>query len=79
MIVRVVIAADVSVVEMDVPMRRLQKTLLKMKRRNLIVTGHPGTGKTALVLEFARRLLTDDPSIDPRLRDRDIFELLGFD
>ncbi|MCJ7725454.1 MAG: AAA family ATPase, partial [Acidimicrobiia bacterium] len=64
-----------SVVEMDTEMRRLQKTLLKMKRRNLIVTGHPGTGKTALIYEFARRLLIGDPSIDPRLRSRDIFEL----
>ena len=32
-----------SVVEMGAQMRRLQKTLLKMKRHNLIVTGHPGT------------------------------------
>lgn len=64
-----------SVVEMDVEMRRLQKTLVKRKRCNLIVTGHPGTGKTALVYEFARRLLINDESIDPRLRDRDIFEL----
>jgi ATP-dependent Clp protease ATP-binding subunit ClpA len=64
-----------SVVEMDVEMRRLQKTLLKMKRRNLIVTGHPGTGKTALIYEFARRLLSNDETIDPRLRDRDLFEL----
>ncbi|MBU1492787.1 MAG: hypothetical protein KJ956_02330, partial [Actinobacteria bacterium] len=59
-----------SVVEMDTEMCRLQKTLLKMKRRNLIVTGQPGTGKTALVYEFARRLLIGDPSIDPRLRSR---------
>ncbi|MCB2222722.1 MAG: AAA family ATPase [Actinobacteria bacterium] len=64
-----------SVVEMDVELRRLQKTLLKMKRRNVIVTGHPGTGKTALVLEFARRLLIGDETIDPRLRDCDVFEL----
>jgi len=64
-----------SVVEMDAQMRRLQKTLLKMKRHNLIVTGHPGTGKTALIYEFARLLLLRDEAIDPRLRDRDIFEL----
>jgi len=64
-----------SVVEMNAQLRRMQKTLLKMKRRNLIVTGHPGTGKTALIYEFARLLLLGDESIDPRLRDRDIFEL----
>ncbi len=64
-----------SVVEMHAQMRRMQKTLLKMKRHNLIVTGHPGTGKTALIYEFARLLLLGDESIDPRLRDRDVFEL----
>jgi len=64
-----------SVVEMGAQMRRLQKTLVKMKRHNLIVTGHPGTGKTALIYEFARLLLLQDESIDPRLRDRDLFEL----
>ncbi len=64
-----------GVVEMDVPMRRLQKTLLKMKRRNLLVVGHPGTGKTALIHEFARGLLVGDPTVDSRLRDHDVFEL----
>jgi ATP-dependent Clp protease ATP-binding subunit ClpA len=64
-----------SIVEMDTLLRRLQKTLVKMKRRNVIVTGHPGTGKTAVVYEFARRLAEGHPSIVPMLRDRDIFEL----
>jgi ATP-dependent Clp protease ATP-binding subunit ClpA len=64
-----------SIVQMDAQLRRLQKTLVKMKRRNVIVIGPAGTGKTALVHEFARRLTDGHPSIAPMLRDRDIFEL----
>ncbi|MFH1330150.1 MAG: AAA family ATPase [Actinomycetota bacterium] len=64
-----------SIVQMDTQLRRLQKTLVKMKRRNVIVIGPAGTGKTALVYEFARRLTDGHPSIAPMLRDRDIFEL----
>jgi ATP-dependent Clp protease ATP-binding subunit ClpA len=64
-----------SIVQMDQQLRRLQKTLVKMKRRNVIVIGPAGSGKTALVYEFARRLAEGHPSIAPMLRDRDIFEL----
>jgi len=60
---------------MDTQLRRLQKSLVKMKRRNVIIIGPAGTGKTALVYEFARRLADGHPAIAPMLRDRDIFEL----
>jgi ATP-dependent Clp protease ATP-binding subunit ClpA len=55
--------------------RKLVTTLSKMKRRNVIIVGHPGTGKTALVYELARRMQAADPSLPERLRDLDIFEL----
>ncbi len=64
-----------SIVQMDKQLRRLQKSLVKMKRRNVIVIGPAGTGKTALVYEFARRLADGHSSVAPMLRDRDIFEL----
>ncbi|MCJ7628157.1 MAG: AAA family ATPase, partial [Longimicrobiales bacterium] len=40
-----------------------------------LVIGLPGTGKSALVYEFARLLVTRDSSVPERLRDHDIFEL----
>lgn len=60
---------------MDRYVRALQKNLLKMRRPSVIVIGQPGTGKTALVYEFARMIVEEDPAIVPRLRDRDVFEL----
>ena len=54
---------------------QLQKNLIKMRRPSVIVIGQPGTGKTALVYEFASRISSQDPSIAPALRDRDVFEL----
>jgi len=64
-----------GIVELEAPLRALVRTLSKMKRRNALVIGFPGTGKTALVYELARRLVEGHPSIPPRLRDLDIFEL----
>jgi len=64
-----------GIVEMDRYLRGLQKSLIKMRRPNVIIIGQPGTGKTALVYEFARRIVTGDPSVAPALRGRDIFEL----
>jgi ATP-dependent Clp protease ATP-binding subunit ClpA len=64
-----------GIVEMDRYLRSLQKNLMKMRRPNIIIIGQPGTGKTALVYEFARRIVTGDASVTPGLRDRDIFEL----
>lgn len=60
---------------MDRYIRALQKNLLKMRRPSVIVIGPPGTGKTALVHEFARLIVEGDPSIVPSLRERDVFEL----
>jgi ATP-dependent Clp protease ATP-binding subunit ClpA len=46
-----------------------------MRRPSVIVIGQPGTGKTALVYEFARLIVERDPALAPGLRDRDVFEL----
>jgi ATP-dependent Clp protease ATP-binding subunit ClpA len=62
-------------VQMERYVRALQMNLIKMRRPNVIIIGQPGTGKTALVYEFARRIVTGDQSVVPALRDRDIFEL----
>jgi ATP-dependent Clp protease ATP-binding subunit ClpA len=64
-----------GVVEMEKPLRSLIRTLSRMRRRNAIIIGHPGTGKSALVYELARRLVREDKSIPARLRDHDVFEL----
>jgi len=64
-----------GVMRMDRYVRALQKNLLKMRRPSVIVIGQPGTGKTALVFEFARMIVEEDPAIVPSLRDRDVFEL----
>jgi ATP-dependent Clp protease ATP-binding subunit ClpA len=64
-----------GMVEMEKPLRSLIRTLSKMRRRNAMVIGHAGTGKSALVYEFARRLFRRDESIPRRLRDLDVFEL----
>ena len=56
-------------------LQALQKSLLKMRRPSVIVIGQPGTGKTALVYEFARMIVEGDPALAPALRDRDVFEL----
>jgi ATP-dependent Clp protease ATP-binding subunit ClpA len=61
---------------MDKPLASLVRSLSKMKRRNVIIIGHPGTGKSALVRELARRMLRGDESIPEPLRDKDIFELV---
>lgn len=64
-----------GIVEMDKPMRSLIRVLSKMRRRNAMVIGHAGTGKSALIHEFSRRLVRGDESIPARLRDLDVFEL----
>ncbi len=61
--------------ELEGPLEALAMTLSKMKRRNAIVIGYPGTGKTALIYELARRIVSGHASIPKRLHDCDIFEL----
>lgn len=62
-------------VHMGERLRALQKNLLKMRRPHALLIGHPGTGKTALVQELARRIAHEPDRLLPALRDRDIFEL----
>ena len=62
-------------VEFERPLASLVRTLCKMRRRNALILGQPGTGKSALVYELARRLVRGDASIPARIRDLDIFEL----
>jgi ATP-dependent Clp protease ATP-binding subunit ClpA len=62
-------------VEMEETIRSLVRTLTRMRRRNAILVGPPGTGKSAVIYELARRLVTTHPSIPERLRDFDLFEL----
>ncbi len=64
-----------GVMRMDTHLRSLQKNLLKMRRPNALIIGQPGTGKTALVYEFARLIVEQDPKVAPKLLDRDVFEL----
>jgi ATP-dependent Clp protease ATP-binding subunit ClpA len=62
------------IVEMEKKLKSLSHGLLK-RQHSAMVIGLPGTGKSALVYEFARRLVNDDPNIHERLRDCDVFEL----
>lgn len=55
--------------------RALITTMSKMRRHNAIIVGHPGTGKTALVYEFARRMKLNDSLLPAHLKEMDIFEL----
>jgi ATP-dependent Clp protease ATP-binding subunit ClpA len=64
-----------GVMRMDRYLRALEKSLLKMRRPSVIVIGQPGTGKTALVYEFARLIVEESGTLAPGLRDRDVFEL----
>ena len=56
-------------------MEALLRALVKRKQKSALITGEPGTGKTSLVRELAKRLLEGHPSIPTRLRDCDIFEV----
>ncbi len=64
-----------DIIGVEKSLTSLVKTLVKRKRHSALVVGPSGTGKTAIVEEFARRLASDDPSIPAMLRDRDVFEL----
>ena len=64
-----------AMAEMEGPIAALLRTLAKRRRRNAILVGPPGTGKSAVIYELARRLRAGDPSIPASLRDLDLFEL----
>lgn len=64
-----------TTVGMESALREVETTLIRMGRRNAVIHGPPGCGKSALVYELARRLADGDPSVPPMLRDHDIFEL----
>ncbi len=64
-----------SLVGVERNIQSLVRTLCKRKRRNCIVIGSPGTGKTAVIQELAHRIVHAHPSIPARIRDVDIFEI----
>jgi ATP-dependent Clp protease ATP-binding subunit ClpA len=64
-----------NIVGADDTIRSLVKALVGRKLKSVVLVGPAGTGKTAMVHEFARRLVNEDPSIPAMLRDRDVFEL----
>ncbi len=64
-----------QVVGQDKILKALIRTLSKMDRRNAIIVGYPGTGKSAVIYELARRIYHGDPTLPKKIRDVDIFEL----
>lgn len=64
-----------TVVSHQNTLKAIIRTLSKMKRRNAILVGQPGTGKSAVIYELARRVFQGDAALPARLRDIDIFEL----
>src|SRR5208283_1057454 len=56
-------AAYGQVVEREQVLKALVRTLSKMKRRNVILVGPPGTGKSALIYELSRRMYRRDASL----------------
>ena len=59
----------------DGVLQRIMQALIGRKMRSVVLLGPPGTGKTAIVQELARRVTTGHPSIVKQLQDIDIFEL----
>ena len=44
-------------------LKAIVRTLSKMNRRNAILVGYPGTGKSAVIYELARRLYHGDATL----------------
>jgi ATP-dependent Clp protease ATP-binding subunit ClpA len=64
-----------GIVELKGPLESLFHAIVQRKQHSPLIIGLPGTGKSALVYEFARLLVTEDPFVTERLQDHDIFEL----
>lgn len=64
-----------NITDVEKTITSLAATLVNRKRHSALVIGPSGTGKTAVVHEFARRLVNGDQTIPAMLRDRDVFEL----
>lgn len=64
-----------DIVEMADELEALVRALVKRKQRSAIIIGEPGTGKSALVYELARRMVRGERPVPEQLRGHDIFEL----
>lgn len=56
-------------------LNRMLTVLTTMKKRNVVLTGEAGVGKTQIVEELARLILIKDPSVPKALHDYQIYEL----
>jgi ATP-dependent Clp protease ATP-binding subunit ClpA len=65
-----------GMIEKEEAVKELIVALMQRKKRNALIIGPPGTGKSALVYELASRIVRGDASLPNKLRDTDIFELI---
>lgn len=57
---------------------RMLTILTTMKKRNVVLTGEAGVGKTQIVEELARLILNEDPSVPTSLYGYEVLELPVF-
>jgi ATP-dependent Clp protease ATP-binding subunit ClpA len=57
----------------DGELSTLAEILCCLRKRNALVTGEPGVGKSALILELARRIMAEE--VAPDLLDKRIYQL----